>query len=59
MLGNVSAHTVELDAGVPARGLSGEAYRGHIFWEALFVYPFYTLRLPMLTGARWATATGG
>ncbi len=26
-----SPHTADLDAGVPARGLNGEAYRGHIF----------------------------
>ena len=28
-----SRHTIDLDAGVPARGLNGEAYRGHIFWD--------------------------
>jgi trehalose/maltose hydrolase-like predicted phosphorylase len=37
------------DAGVPARGLNGEAYRGHIFWDELFVYPFLNLRLPLIT----------
>jgi trehalose/maltose hydrolase-like predicted phosphorylase len=37
------------DAGVPARGLNGEAYRGHVFWDELFVYPFLNLRLPMIT----------
>ncbi|MCA1730226.1 MAG: glycoside hydrolase family 65 protein, partial [Actinobacteria bacterium] len=26
-----STHTADLDAGIPARGLNGEAYRGHIF----------------------------
>jgi beta-phosphoglucomutase family hydrolase len=36
----------DLDAGVPARGLHGEAYGGHIFWDELFVYPFLTLRRP-------------
>ena len=35
-----SPHTADLDAGVPARGLNGEAYRGHVFWDELFVYPF-------------------
>ncbi|MDQ3637918.1 MAG: glycoside hydrolase family 65 protein, partial [Actinomycetota bacterium] len=28
--------TADLDAGVPARGLNGEAYRGHIFWDELY-----------------------
>ncbi|WP_442211649.1 HAD-IA family hydrolase [Specibacter sp. RAF43] len=40
---------VELDAGIPARGLHGEGYRGHIFWDELFVYPMLTLRRPALT----------
>ncbi len=44
-----SPHTADLDAGVPARGLSGEAYRGHVFWDELFVYPFLTLRRPEIT----------
>ncbi|MGI8651081.1 MAG: glycoside hydrolase family 65 protein [Rubrobacter sp.] len=44
-----SPHTIDLDAGVPARGLNGEAYRGHIFWDELYVYPFLNLRLPRIT----------
>ncbi|MBU0678530.1 MAG: beta-phosphoglucomutase, partial [Verrucomicrobia bacterium] len=28
-----SPHTAALDVGIPARGLHGEAYRGHIFWD--------------------------
>ena len=39
-----SPHTADLDAGVPARGLNGEAYRGHVFWDELHVYPFLCLR---------------
>ena len=35
-----------LDAGIPARGLSGEAYRGHIFWDELYIMPFYITHLP-------------
>ena len=35
--------------GVPARGLNGEAYRGHVFWDELYVYPFLNLRLPEIT----------
>ncbi len=49
LLVNISEHTAEIDAGVPARGLAGEAYRGHIFWDALFIFPFFNLRLPNLT----------
>lgn len=41
----------DLDAGLPARGLHGEGYRGHIFWDELFVYPILTLRRPELTRA--------
>jgi alpha,alpha-trehalase len=48
-LSTISPHTALLDAGVPARGLHGEAYRGHIFWDELFVFPFFSLRMPELT----------
>jgi len=44
----VSKHFAEIDAGIPARGLHGEAYRGHIFWDELFIVPFLSLRLPGL-----------
>ncbi|GAA3010593.1 glycoside hydrolase family 65 protein [Tetragenococcus solitarius] len=36
----------DLDASVAARGLHGEAYRGHIFWDELFIFPFYILHFP-------------
>lgn len=49
LLQTVSPNTAELDAGVPARGLHGEAYRGHIFWDELFIFPVLNLRLPMIT----------
>ena len=49
LLQTVSPNTIDLDAGVPARGLHGEAYRGHIFWDELFIFPFLNLRLPILT----------
>jgi alpha,alpha-trehalase len=51
LLITVSEHTREVDAGVPARGLTGEAYRGHIFWDTLFIFPFLNLRLPEVTRA--------
>ena len=44
-----SPHTADLDAGAPARGLNGEAYRGHIFWDELYIYPFLNFRLPQIT----------
>lgn len=42
-------NTIGLDTSVPARGLHGEAYRGHIFWDELFIFPFYYLRMPELS----------
>jgi alpha,alpha-trehalase len=47
----VSEHTATLDVGVTARGLHGEAYRGHIFWDELFIFPSLTFKLPELTRA--------
>ena len=41
----------DVDAGLPARGLHGEGYRGHVFWDEMFVYPMLTLRRPALTRA--------
>jgi beta-phosphoglucomutase family hydrolase len=46
LLVTASPHNKNLDAGMPARGLHGEAYRGHIFWDELFVMPFYDLHFP-------------
>lgn len=51
LLNTVSPHTADLDVGVPARGLHGEAYRGHVFWDELFVFPVTNLRLPKVTRA--------
>ncbi|MFC2115543.1 HAD-IA family hydrolase [Bacteroidota bacterium] len=41
-----SPQNVRLDAGIPARGLHGEAYRGHIFWDELYILNFYSLHFP-------------
>lgn len=49
LLVTASPHNVDIDAGLPARGLHGEAYRGHIFWDSLFVLPFYSLHFPEIT----------
>ncbi len=57
LLQTVSEYSADLDVGIPARGLSGEAYRGHVFWDEMFVFPFLTLRMPDLSRAlllyRW------
>ena len=39
-----SPHNANIDFGIPARGLHGEAYRGHIFWDELFIMPLYNLQ---------------
>ena len=44
-----SRHTADLDAGMPARGLNGEAYRGHVFWDEIYAFPFFNVRLPEVT----------
>lgn len=44
-----SPHVIDRDVGVPARGLHGEAYRGHVFWDELFIFPYLTYSLPDLT----------
>jgi trehalose/maltose hydrolase-like predicted phosphorylase len=44
-----SPHTADLDAGLPARGLNGEAYRGHVFWDEIYALPFFNVRLPEVT----------
>ena len=44
-----SRHSAEHDAGVVARGLNGEAYRGHVFWDELYVFPFLNFRLPRIS----------
>jgi alpha,alpha-trehalase len=71
ILQTISLNTVDMDAGIPARGLHGEAYRGHVFWDELFIFPFFNLRLPGITRelllyryrrlseARWAAKKAG
>jgi alpha,alpha-trehalase len=46
LLQTASRNSIDLDIGVPARGLHGESYRGHIFWDELFIMPFYTFYFP-------------
>jgi trehalose-phosphatase len=49
LLQSVPNRAEDLDAGLPARGLHGEAYRGHIFWDELFAFPVLNLRSPAST----------
>ncbi len=51
LLQTASTNTIDLDVGVPARGWHGEAYRGHIFWDELFIFPLLNWRLPEITRA--------
>ena len=48
LLQTISLNTVDLDAGVPARGWHGEAYRGHVFWDELYILPFLDMRAPSI-----------
>jgi alpha,alpha-trehalase len=71
LLQTSSLHTKDLDVGVPSRGWHGEAYRGHIFWDELYIFPLLNLRVPEVTRAllmyryrrldtaRWAAKEAG
>lgn len=52
VLQSVGGIDPDLDAGTTARGLHGEGYQGHVFWDELFVYPMITLRRPDLSLTR-------
>jgi trehalose/maltose hydrolase-like predicted phosphorylase len=45
----VSYNSIDYDIGIPARGWHGEAYRGHIFWDELYILPFINLHYPQLS----------
>ena len=44
-----SKNAIERDVGIPSRGLHGEAYRGHILWDELFIFPFINFSIPEIT----------
>lgn len=44
----VSDNSIGHDIGVPSRGWHGEAYRGHIFWDELYIFPFIIFHSPQL-----------
>ena len=49
LLQTASVHNIDMDVGIPARGWHGEAYRGHIFWDEIYIFPFFNYRLPQIT----------
>jgi alpha,alpha-trehalase len=51
LLQTTSPHTIRLDVGVPPRGWHGEAYRGHVMWDEIFILPSLVLREPELARA--------
>lgn len=57
LLASTSPNVVDLDAGIGARGLHGEGYHGHIFWDDVFVHRVLALHLPEASRAlllyRW------
>ena len=51
LLQTVSPNSAGLDVGVPARGWHGEAYRGHVFWDEMFAFPFLNFQRPWLASS--------
>jgi len=51
LISSASPNNIKLDAATTARGLHGEAYRGHIFWDELFILPFYFKHFPEVSRA--------
>ncbi|MCF2141901.1 MAG: beta-phosphoglucomutase family hydrolase [Candidatus Lokiarchaeota archaeon] len=51
LLSTASLVNQNFDFGIPARGLTGESYHGHIFWDEVFIFPFYNLFFPEITRA--------
>ncbi len=51
LIATASPHNRAIDAGMPARGLNGEAYRGHIFWDEIYIFPFFNQHAPQVTRA--------
>ncbi|MCA9364427.1 MAG: glycoside hydrolase family 65 protein [Candidatus Moranbacteria bacterium] len=51
LIQTASEHNKKLDVGFPARGLHGEACRGHIFWDELFAFQIYDLHMPEVSQA--------
>ncbi|MDM8555535.1 HAD-IA family hydrolase [Desulfococcaceae bacterium HSG7] len=48
---SASCHNKTIDAGITARGLHGEACRGHVFWDEIYILPFYNYHFPQISKA--------
>lgn len=48
---SASPHNVRIDASVGARGLTGEAYRGHVFWDEAYILPLIAVQQPEVARA--------
>jgi len=46
LLSTYSPNVIGLDVSVPARGLTGESYHGHIFWDEIYITPFFYHHFP-------------
>ena len=44
----ICRNSIGYDIGVPSRGWHGEAYRGHIFWDEIYIFPYLNLHNPQL-----------
>ncbi|NTW52190.1 MAG: beta-phosphoglucomutase family hydrolase [Chlorobiaceae bacterium] len=51
LIATASPHNKTIDAGIPARGLNGEGYRGHIFWDEIYILPFFNQHSPEISRA--------
>jgi beta-phosphoglucomutase family hydrolase len=51
LVSTVSPHNRSIDASIAARGLSGEGYRGHFFWDEIYIMPFFIQHLPEVARA--------
>ncbi|MBN2028226.1 MAG: trehalose-phosphatase [Actinobacteria bacterium] len=49
LLQTACMHSMDIDVGMPSRGWHGEAYRGHIFWDELIIFPFLNYRTSQIT----------
>ncbi len=49
ILQSSSMHSIDIDVGMPSRGWHGEAYRGHIFWDEMIIFPVLNYRAPEIT----------
>lgn len=48
LMTGTSPQNEDIDFGIPARALTGEAYRGHIFWDELYILPVYFVHYPQV-----------